>query len=145
MITTAPPTTSAGWAFALSAVLAGAGVVHLVAPGVYDNVVPHALPGSRTGWTVASGVAELACAALVTRRSTRRTGATLTTVLFVAIFPANVEMAADWRRRSRVDPFIAYARLPLQVLLIAWAFHVRRDASRRPTLSIGAVKPGPTV
>ncbi len=126
--------TSDGWALALSAVLAGAGAVHLVAPSLYDNVVPHALPGSRTGWTVASGIAEFACAVLVSNRSTRRTGATLTAVLFVAIFPANVQMAADWRHRPGVDPLIAYARLPLQALLVAWALHVRRNPSTSPTL-----------
>jgi uncharacterized membrane protein len=104
-------------------------VVHLVAPGLYDQIVPRALPGSRLGWTLLSGVAELACAGLVANRATRRTGATLSTILFVVIFPGNIQMAVDWRHRDGLDPFIAYGRLPLQVLLVLWALHVRRTAS----------------
>lgn len=108
--------------------MGGAGVVHLVAPGAYEDIVPRALPGSRAGWTFVSGIAELACAGLVARRSTRRAGATLTAVLFVVIFPANVQMALDWRHRAGLAPFIAWARLPLQFLLILWAMRVRRTA-----------------
>ena len=120
---------SDGSALALSALLTGAGMVHLVAPGVYEVVIPHALPGSRLGWTVLSGIAELGCATLVANRSTRRMGSTLTAILFVAVFPANVQMAVDWRHRSGLDPLIAYGRLPLQVPLVVWALHVRRTAS----------------
>lgn len=118
-----------GWALALSALLTGTGVAHLVVPGAYDEIVPRALPGSRLGWTLVSGVAELACAGLVANRSTRRTGGALAAVLFVVIFPGNVQMAVDWRDRDGLDPFIAYGRLPFQVLLVLWALHVRRTAS----------------
>jgi uncharacterized membrane protein len=120
---------SDGWGLGLAALLAGTGTVHLVAPGLYENIVPRALPGSRWGWTVVSGVAELACAGLLANRSTRRAGAALTAALFVVIFPGNIQMAVDWRHRPGIDPFIAYARLPLQVLLVLWALHVRRTAS----------------
>ncbi len=78
---------------------------------------------------VLSGIAELGCATLVANRSTRRMGSTLTAILFVAVFPANVQMAVDWRHRSGLDPLIAYGRLPLQVPLVVWALHVRRTAS----------------
>lgn len=124
-----PLTRSDGWALGLSALLAGTGTVHLVLPGLYENIVPHALPWSRWGWTAVSGVAELGCAGLLANRSTRRAGATLTAILFVVIFPGNIQMALDWRHRPGLDPFIAYGRLPLQVLLVLWALHVRRTAS----------------
>ena len=127
-----PLTGSDGRAIALSALLTGAGLAHLLVPGVYEDIVPHVLPGPPLGWTVVSGIAELACGALVARRSTRRAGAILTAILFVAIFPANIQMAVDWRHRSGLAPFIAYGRLPLQVLLVAWALSVRRPASASP-------------
>ncbi len=129
-----------GWALALSAILAGAGLTHLAAPGVYEDIVPRVLPGSRVGWTVASGMAELACAGLVAHPATRRAGATVTAVLFVAVFPANIQMAADWRHRSGLDPLIGYARLPIQIPLVLWALHVRRTASIRHPRPTG---PGP--
>jgi uncharacterized membrane protein len=122
---------------ALSILLCGAGLVHLVAPGVYEDVVPHVLPGPAAGWTVVSGVAELACAGLVARRSTRRTGALLAAVLFVAVFPANIQMAVDWRHRSGLAPLVAYGRLPLQVLLVRWALRARGQCSWQPLPAAG--------
>ena len=109
-------------------------MTHFVTPHFYDEIVPHRLPGSRFGWTALSGAAELACAALVADRRTRRFGATATAVLFVAVFPANIQMAVDWRRRPGLEPLIAYGRLPLQIPLVLWALHVRRRAPRRHSL-----------
>ena len=48
-----------------------------------------------------SGAAELACAAAVANRRTRRVGATLAAVLFVVVFPANLQMAVGWALRVR--------------------------------------------
>lgn len=120
-----------GWALGLAALLTGAGAVHLAAPRVYEGIVPQLLPGSRTAWVLVSGVTELACAALVANRSTRRAGATMTAILFVVLFPANVQMAVEWRNRPGVDPLLAFARLPLQVPLVLWALTVRRRAALR--------------
>ena len=71
---------------------------------------------------------ELACAGAVALPRTRRLGATAAAVLFVAVFPANIQMAVDWRYRSAVDQAIAYGRLPLQIPLVLWALAVRRGS-----------------
>ncbi|NEE55001.1 hypothetical protein G3M55_61770 [Streptomyces sp. SID8455] len=44
------------------------------------------------------------------------------------MFPANVQMAVDWRRRPRPQRAAALARLPLQVPLVLWARSVARGA-----------------
>jgi len=103
-------------------------VAHFVNPGFFDEIVPRALPGPTRGWTYLSGLAELACAAAVARRSTRRTGGLAAALVFVAVFPANVQMAIDWRTRPAAEQAAAYGRLPLQIPLVLWAFKVRRDA-----------------
>jgi uncharacterized membrane protein len=113
-------------AYALAAFLAGAGVSHFVVPAFYDAIVPHPLPGPTRRWTQLSGVAELVCAAVVARRSTRRIGGALAAVLFIVVFPANIQMALDYRTRPARDRAIAYGRLPLQLPLVAWALRVRR-------------------
>lgn len=113
----------------LVALLAGSGVLHFLAPRPYDALVPRRLPGSARTWTYVSGVAELACAAAVAHPRTRRQGALATAALFMAIFPANVQMAADWRARPLPLRAAAYARLPLQAPLVLWALKVAR-ASR---------------
>ena len=77
-----------------------------------------------------SGVAELACAAAVARPTTRRAGGLAAAIVFIAVFPANVQMAIDWRTRPALERAGAYGRLPLQIPLVLWAWNVRRDAKR---------------
>lgn len=112
----------------LAAFLAGMGVTHFAVPRPFDSIVPRSLPGSPRWWTYASGVAELTVAGLVAVPRTRRVGALAAAGLFAAVFPANVKMAWDWRHRSPGARAVAYGRLPLQVPLIWWAWHVHRSA-----------------
>jgi uncharacterized membrane protein len=113
-------------ATALAATLTTTGVLHLVTPAPFDAVVPRSLPGTPRFWTLTSGVAELGVAAAVAAPRTRRLGATAAAALFVAVFPANVRMARDWSDRPLPARTVAWARLPLQVPLVAWALAVRR-------------------
>ena len=112
-------------ALGLAGVLAVAGVAHFVTPKGFDAIVPHALPGSERFWTLVSGVAEVTLAVGVARPRTRRLSATLAAVLFVAVFPANVQMAVDWRSRPAPEFAVSLLRLPLQIPLIWWAWRVR--------------------
>ncbi|WP_083577136.1 DoxX family protein [Rhodococcus tukisamuensis] len=117
---------------ALSAILLGAGTLHFVNPKPFDSIVPRQLPGSPRAYTYASGVAELAVGAAIAVPRTRRLGGTLAAALFVAVFPANVQMAVDWLGRSSTPlplKAVAVARLPLQLPLIAAALKVRREAA----------------
>ena len=116
--------------YLLTALLAGAGVTHFFKPGFYDAIVPPALPGPSRAWTYASGAVEIAVAAVVAHPSTRRRGALAAALLFVAVFPANVQMALD--ADSTADRAIAYARLPLQLPLVWWAWRLSRPATREP-------------
>lgn len=113
--------------YLLTALLAGAGVTHFVKPGFYDPIVPHALPGPARAWTYASGVAELAIAGAVAKPSTRSRGAWAALLLFLAVYPANIQMAVD--ADSLKDKAISYGRLPLQLPLFVWAWSVARAAN----------------
>ncbi|WP_300011764.1 hypothetical protein [Pseudonocardia sp.] len=119
-------------ALALAGLLGAAGTLHFVAPEFFDGMVPDVLPGGPRLWTYVSGAAEIAVAVAVAVPRTRRPGGLAAAALFVAVFPANVEMAIDWSDRSLTEQVIAYARLPLQVPLIWWAWRVHRDAPTRP-------------
>lgn len=116
-------------AVALATLLGVAGVLHFVTPDFFDEMVPDLLPGTPRFWTLASGVAELGVAALIAVPRTRRFGGLAAVALFVAVFPANVQMAFDWSDRSPVEQAIAWGRLPLQIPLVLWALKVRRDAA----------------
>jgi uncharacterized membrane protein len=115
--------------YLLAGLLAVAGTTHFVAPRFYDGIVPHALPGPARAWTYVSGVAELGVAAAVAVPRTRTRGALAAALLFVAVFPANVQMAVD--AHGVRDQAIAYARLPLQLPLVVWAWRVARRSSRQ--------------
>ncbi|QMU68180.1 hypothetical protein [Streptacidiphilus sp. P02-A3a] len=125
-------------ALVLSGILAGMGALHFAVPKPFDALVPKVLPGSPRGWTKASGAAELAVAAAVALPATRRLGGLAAAGLFTAVFPANVQMAYDWRQASRVKRAIALGRLPLQAPLIGWALAVRAGAGASDALAPAA-------
>ncbi|GGU66500.1 DoxX family protein [Lentzea flava] len=115
-------------ALALAALLGLAGITHFTRPKYYDAIVPRALPGTPRQWTYASGAAELALATAVAAPRTRRLGGLAAAAFFVAVFPANVKMALDFRSKSPKARALAYGRLPLQIPLVAWAWKVAKAA-----------------
>jgi uncharacterized membrane protein len=135
------PKSGQWWAIALAALLAVAGIAHFVAPDGFDAIVPHLLPGSPGDWTRVSGAVELILAIGLLWPTTRRVTATLTAIFFVLVFPANVQMAVDWASRSAPELAIAILRLPLQILLVGWAWHVRRISP--PARRTVSATPGP--
>lgn len=115
----------------LAGLLAVAGVAHFASPRQFDATIPRALPGSPRTWTYASGAVELALAAGVALPRTRSATAKAAAAFFVGVFPANVQMAADWRHRPAPLRAAALARLPLQVPLVLWARGIARGAEGR--------------
>lgn len=111
----------------LAGMLVATGVLHFATPESFDAIVPAALPGPPRRWTYLSGAAELMVAAAVAAPRTRRLGGLAAAALFVAVFPANLQMALDWRRRPLPQRALAWGRLPLQLPLIAWALRASRD------------------
>ena len=111
--------------YALAVLLGAAGVTHFAVPAPYARIVPPVL-GAPYAWVYASGVAELLCAAGLLVPRTRRAAGLATAVLFVAVFPANLQMALDADHRSDAYRAVVYARLPLQVPLVVWAASVAR-------------------
>lgn len=110
----------------LAGLLAGSGLLHIVAPAPYRRIVPRVLAFGHTDEIVLlSGLAELGCAAAILGRGTRRAGAWVTMALLVAVFPANLKMALDAGPPKRgaplAAPLLAWMRLPLQLPLILWA------------------------
>ena len=111
---------------ALAGVLAVAGAAHFASPEPFEEIIPAPLRDHGTTLTYVSGVAELACAAGLLHPKTRRAAAAATALLFVAVFPANVQMALD-EGGDRVPAWAAWLRLPLQVPLVVWALRVFRS------------------
>jgi uncharacterized membrane protein len=113
----------------LAAFLLGAGIMHFVNPGFFDAIVPPWVPGSERAATYASGVAEILVGAGILVARTRRAALWSAAALFVAVYPANLYMAWDWRDRDLADRLVAYGRLPLQIPMVWWAVAAARRVS----------------
>ena len=98
-----------------------AGVMHFVVPRTYEAIVPDYLPAHRELVAV-SGVAEIAGGLGVLHPRTRRLASWWSIATLVAVFPANLHMALHPDRYKVPGGRAAlYARLPVQLLFIAWA------------------------
>ena len=118
---------------AMAAALATAGTLHFVRPRFFDAMIPPELPGSPRTWTLGSGVAELAVAGLLAVPATRRAGALSAAALFVGVFPGNLQMVRDSRRKAVwPDQVIAWVRLPLQIPMVTAALRIADAEARSP-------------
>ena len=115
--------------YLLAALLTTTGTLHFVVPRPFAAIIPPQLPEPRALVSL-SGAAELACAAGLVVPPTRRLAGWATAALFVAVFPGNVQMALDASDRSELYRAATYARLPVQVPLVAWAVQVARFSRR---------------
>lgn len=100
--------------------------------------------GSPRFYTLASGVAEVGAGAMLLAPQTRRTGALAAAALFLAVFPANINMVRLWWGKTGPQKWpmraVALARLPLQVPMIVSALKIRKAAP--PARSARAALPG---
>ncbi|MET9030161.1 MULTISPECIES: DoxX family protein [unclassified Nocardia] len=120
-------------ALALAALLFGSGVLHFVRPKPFDSIVPRFLPGRARDYTYASGAAEIGVAAALAVPRTRGFGGRLAALLFIAVFPANVQFAADMLASEKAPRLVKIGsalRLPLQIPLVTQSLAVSRRARR---------------
>ena len=115
-------------AYRIAALLLGVGTTHFLAPKQFDAIIPAELPGSPRFYTYASGVAEVAIGGLLLSGRTRRSAALAAVVLFVAVFPGNLNMVRLWWDKPWPMRIAALARLPLQIPMITEALKVRRNS-----------------
>jgi uncharacterized membrane protein len=108
--------------------LVGMGVLHFAAPKPFDTIVPAELPGDARVYTYASGVAEAVTGGLLLVPRTRKLGALAAVALFLAVFPANVNMVRLWKDKPLPMRIGAIARLPLQIPMIIQALKIYRES-----------------
>ncbi len=119
--------TSRAFLWLMAALYVVAGINHFVHPAMYIAIMPSFLPvSSYNGLVVISGVCEILFGLLLLPPPTRRVAAWGIIALLVAVFPANIQMAVNFSREQSPDTWLAYLRLPLQILLIIWAYWYTR-------------------
>lgn len=107
----------------------GAGINHFVRTAFYLRMMPAYVP-----WHLAlvqiSGVAEVALGLLLLLPRLAPAAAWGVILLLVAVFPANLQMALHPETFPEFSPRALWLRLPLQAVMIAWAWWYTRSNRR---------------
>ncbi|HEX8709576.1 MAG TPA: MauE/DoxX family redox-associated membrane protein [Pyrinomonadaceae bacterium] len=107
-----------------------AGLNHFRAPDFYLRMMPPYLPWHLL-LVYLSGVFEMALGLMLLFPKYQRMAAWGLIALLVAVFPANIQMAVNPGLYPEFGRGALWARLPLQAVLIAWAYWYARPASRK--------------
>ncbi len=115
------------WLFAVFFVAAG--VMHFVNEGFYLKLMPDYIPQQlHRPAVIVSGIAEVLLGVLLLVPRTMRLAAWGLIALLIAVFPANIY---GWQHSEEifgVSKSAHFIRLPLQAVLIAWAWWYTRPA-----------------
>lgn len=110
----------------LAGVFLTSGVIHLVKPETFEPIMPDFVPAHREV-ILGSGVLELLCAAGLMNARTRRLAGWASMALLLAVYPANVKMAADAAKTDKPKlKAVAFGRLPMQLPMIRSAWKATR-------------------
>lgn len=93
------------------------GIGHFVIDKFFVAIVPKSLPNPEALVAI-SGVAEIAGGVGVLVPQTRRLAGLGLIALLVAVFPANINMAANADKFDNIPAWALWARLPLQFGMI---------------------------
>ena len=112
--------------FAAAFILAG--INHFLNPQFYLRMMPPVFP-AHLFLVYLSGIFEILFGVLLAIPKFSRVAAWLIIALLVAVFPANIYMALNPQLFPEFTRTALYLRLPLQIVLIAWAFWFTRKES----------------
>ncbi len=105
-----------------------AGINHFHSPDSYIRIIPAYISYPKLA-NVAAGVFEIAFAILLIFKQTRRLAAWGIILMLIAFLPVHIDMISHaplMLGSFKVTPLIAWLRIPLQGLLIAWAWWYTR-------------------
>lgn len=98
-----------------------AGINHFISPKTYLAIMPPYIPAHNL-MVLLSGIAELLLGIGLLFPATRSMAAWGLVFLLIAVFPANIYMATS-SRFLKMPGWLRWARLPLQAVLIWWAYY----------------------
>ncbi|MEO6173981.1 MAG: DoxX family membrane protein [Flavobacterium circumlabens] len=98
-----------------------AGINHFKNPGMYIRIIPPFFPNPKL-LNMLSGVAEIILGILLTLPFFTPYAAWGIIALLIAVFPANLYMFQKKKGGFSLLKFILLIRLPLQIVLILWAY-----------------------
>lgn len=111
--------------YLFGAIFVAAGANHFINPGFYIRMMPAYLPW-HAELVAISGVAEIALGALLLLPKFQVVAAWGLIALLIAVFPANINMTMHPELYPTISQTALWVRLPIQALLIAWAYWYTR-------------------
>jgi uncharacterized membrane protein len=119
--------------FLLAAFIVTAGVLHFANPIPFVKIVPPYLPYPLE-LVYISGFFEILGGIGLLIPMVSQAAAWGLIALFIAVFPANINMAVNQIHLDGIpdSPFLYWARLPLQAVLILWAWWYTKPDSVLP-------------
>ncbi|QDF29651.1 DoxX family protein [Halarcobacter anaerophilus] len=107
--------------YLLGILLVFGGIAHFTKTEFYLKAMPSYLPFHEF-IVYASGVLEIVLGVLLVIYKTTRKAAIGIILLFIAIFPANINMYLNHTDFPDMSETALLVRLPIQLILIAWAY-----------------------
>ncbi len=102
-----------------------AGINHFINPGFYKKIMPEWLP-FHYPLIYISGAAEILLGVLLLPKASRKFAGWGLILLLLAVFPANIQMTVDYANQHHPQLWVSIVRLPVQGLLIYWAYLATR-------------------
>lgn len=112
------------WIFGIAFILAG--LNHFLNPEFYLRIMPPILP-FHLFLVYLSGIFEVILGILLLIPKLSKFAAWSLIALLIAVFPANIYMAMNTNLFPEFDPMLIYLRIPIQFILIAWAFWFTKE------------------
>ncbi|MGD0525441.1 MAG: hypothetical protein ABSE49_09870 [Polyangiaceae bacterium] len=112
------------------------GITHFASPRFFVSIVPSLLPAPLVLVLVSGFFEVLGGVGLFVPRA-RRAASVGLVLLYLAVFPANINMVVHPELGGGVPVWVLWLRLPLQMLFIAWALWAGGGASRRDAALAG--------
>ena len=120
-----------GMKYLLAAGFIFAGFNHFYNPDFYLRIMPPYLPWP-SAMHLTAGFFEIVLGVMLLIPRFQRLAAWGLIALLLAVYPANIHMAVNWRLYPDLPMIFHWIRLPLQFVLIAWAWwYMKADEVKR--------------
>ena len=106
--------------YIMAAFFVYAGVSHFTQKYFFMKTMPPYIP-YHEAMVILSGIAEIIFGLGLLFEQSRNYAAWGIILLLIAVFPANVYMATSGKFK-KIPQWILWVRLPIQIILIAWAY-----------------------
>lgn len=98
------------------------GLMHFLKPKMYERIMPHYLPGHKL-LVIISGITEITLGLLLFSEKLHSISLYAIILMLTFFLPVHIHMLANEKASLGLPRWLLVARIPLQFVLIYWAYH----------------------